>query len=245
MQISKYSASGNDFIIFDAFTKEDRSSLARKLCDRHLGIGADGLIILLPHEECDFQWQFYNSDGSEAEMCGNGSRACAHYAYKNSLAPKKMKFLTDAGVIEASVNRNIVEVKLTEPKVVKKEIVEEGFVWTLVDTGVPHLVTFVKDLSLFDKKISSKLREKYNANVNFAKIKNDSIHVRTYERGVENETLACGTGMAACYFCAFLEGHSKKSSKVYPASKEELTLSYKKSSLYFKGTVNKVFDTIL
>jgi diaminopimelate epimerase len=92
MNVTKYSASGNDFVIFHTFKKEDRSELAKKLCHRQEGVGADGLIVLIPHEIYDFEWQFYNADGSVAAMCGNGSRAAAHYAYSNGLADKEMKF---------------------------------------------------------------------------------------------------------------------------------------------------------
>ena len=109
MMIAKYSASGNDFVLFHSFIARDRSELARTLCDRQNGVGADGLIVLVPHPEYDFEWQFYNSDGSTAEMCGNGSRACAHYAYSNGLAAAKMTFLTLAGVIGAEVEGNMVQ----------------------------------------------------------------------------------------------------------------------------------------
>ena len=92
MQIAKYNANGNDFIIFHTFIEADRSALAQQLCHRQSGIGADGLIVLLPHAEYDFKWQFYNSDGSPASMCGNGTRACAHYAFTNHLAEASMRF---------------------------------------------------------------------------------------------------------------------------------------------------------
>ena len=244
MFISKYSASGNDFVIFHTFKKVDRSALAIYLCDRFNGVGADGLIVLLPHDEYDFEWQFYNSDGSEAEMCGNGSRAVAHYAYINNLANSQMKFLTTAGVISAKVDGDIVESELTKPIILKEEFNEDGFNWMLIDTGVPHLVTIVDDLNKFDVKLSRKLREKYNANVNFAMLKDGDLLVRTYERGVENETLACGTGMAGCFLQANIKNLVGDSSKVYPKSNEELNLRIDKNKkLFFKGRVNKVFDT--
>ncbi len=245
MQISKYDASGNDFVIFHSFIKRDRSLLAKKLCDRKRGIGADGMIVLIPHEKYHYEWEFYNSDGSEAEMCGNGSRAAAHYAVSNSLAPKKHSFLTKAGEIEAFVDGDFVKVKLTTPKIVKKPFEEFGFLWHFYDTGVTHLVAYVDDLELFDKKLCSKMRYKYNANVNFAKVEDGKIFVRTYERGVEDETLACGTGMAASFYGAYLEKKVKENVKVYPKSKEELELSFKEGSIYFRGKVNNVFNTII
>ncbi|WP_457564254.1 diaminopimelate epimerase, partial [Caminibacter sp.] len=137
MVVSKYSASGNDFVIFHTLKKENRSNLARKLCNRQNGVGADGLIVILPHAEFDFEWQFYNADGSEASMCGNGSRAAAHYAYKNNLAPKKMKFLTGSGVIEAEVEGDVVETQLTPYKFIG-EYEDFGKKFKIYDTGVPH-----------------------------------------------------------------------------------------------------------
>ncbi|MRI59309.1 MAG: diaminopimelate epimerase [Epsilonproteobacteria bacterium] len=243
MQLAKYSASGNDFVIFHSFVKRDRSETARRLCDRFGGIGADGLIVLLPHEEYDFEWEFYNADGSVAQMCGNGSRAAAHYAFTYGLAPKKMRFLTLAGVIEAVVDGEMVESQLTEPKILKKGIHEEGLEWWLIDTGVPHLVAFVEDLKQFDKKIAKKLRDKYDANVNYAKITDlEKMGIRTFERGVEDETQACGTGMAAAFLRANEEGRVKERVLIYPKSGEELQLRIQKG-LYFKGRVEKIFET--
>lgn len=246
MQISKYSASGNDFVIFHTFLEEDRSELAKKLCHRQFGIGADGLVVLLPSNsnEYDFKWQFYNSDGSVATMCGNASRAVAHYAFINGLCKEKTKFLTGAGIIEAKVENDIVESTLTPTKIIKEEFVDSGFIWSFYDTGVPHLVTFIKDLDIFDKSQAKSLREKYNANVNFAKLENNKIYIRTYERGVEDETLACGTGMAAAFFSALRKNLIKNSIEIYPKSKEKLILTYKNNKIYFKGKVVKIFDII-
>ncbi len=245
MQISKYDASGNDFLIFHSFYKRDRGNLAKKLCDRKRGIGADGMIVLIPHEKYDYEWEFYNSDGSVAEMCGNGSRAAAHYAVCNSLAPKSHSFLTKAGVIDAEVSGDFVKIKLTKPKILKESFLEDGFVWHFYDTGVPHLVTYVDDLELFDKSLCSKLRYKYNANVNFAKVESGNLYVRTYERGVEDETLACGTGMAASFYGAYLDGKVESSVKVYPKSKEELQLEIREGFIYFGGEVQNSFNTII
>ncbi len=245
MQVTKYNASGNDFVIFHTFVKKPRNSLAKLLCNRQESIGADGLIVLVPHSGYDFEWEFYNSDGSDAQMCGNGSRAAAHYAVTNGLCEKKMRFLTLAGVIEANVDGDEAEVKLTQPKILDNMIVGGGHKWQLIDTGVPHLVTFVDDLKLFDKEIAWEMRNTHNANVNFAKIdtQNRTVHVRTYERGVEDETLACGTGIAACFYAAYLNNDVDETTKAYPLSKEELTLSYEDGYIYFKGKVHKVFET--
>ena len=239
MTVSKYSASGNDFVIFHTFKKMDRSELAKKLCDRFNGVGADGLIVILPHREYDFEWQFYNADGSEAEMCGNGSRAAAHYAFVNNLAPKKMKFLTLAGIIEAEVDADVVESQLTS----YKRIGDYGD-WSLFDTGVPHLVKLDK-LENFDVDEARELRYKHNANVNVAEVKDGKLYVRTYERGVEDETLACGTGMCASFLKAREEGLIGESVKVYPKSGEELTITIRNNRLYFKGRVKNTFDAFI
>jgi diaminopimelate epimerase len=242
MTYKKYSASGNDFVIFHTLVKKDYSQEAIKLCNRTEGIGADGLIVIVPNDNADFEWLFYNSDGSDAAMCGNGTRACAHYAYTNRLVPNtKMSFLTGAGVIQSIVDGDIVETQLTQPKVIKEEFEEDGFIWYLVDTGVPHLVTIVEDLEKYNHDLCSKMRYKYNANVNFAKIENGIIKVRTYERGVEGETLACGTGMAACFLRANNLGLVENRCFVYPKSGEELTLSKIDETLFFKGAVKEVF----
>lgn len=246
MMIAKYSASGNDFVLFHSFITCDRSELAKTLCDRQNGVGADGLIVLVPHAEYDFEWQFYNSDGSTAEMCGNGSRACAHYAFTNGLAPAKMRFLTTAGVISAEVEGEMVQSDLTPPKVLNKAIEAGGKRWWLLDTGVPHLVTFDADMGNFDLAEVRVLRFEHNANVNIAAVDADgSIRVRTYERGVEGETLACGTGMAACFFRANQEGLVGDKAEVYPKSGETLYLGLEAGTITFKGLVKKTFETVL
>ena len=246
MTYTKYSASGNDFVIFHTFIEKDYSNDAIKLCDRTEGIGADGLVVLVPSNDADFKWLFYNSDGSYAAMCGNATRAVSHYAFTNNLvSSSEMKFLTGAGLIKSSVEGNIVETQLTAPIVVKEEFIEDGFTWYLVDTGVPHLVTIVDDLELYNHDLCAKMRYKYNTNVNFAKIEDGIIKVRTYERGVEGETLACGTGMAACFLRANDLRLVDDSTFVYPKSGEQLTLSKKDGTIYFKGAVKKVFVTTL
>lgn len=243
MTYTKYSASGNDFIISHSFLEKDFSQDAIRLCNRTEGIGADGFVVLIPTNDADFKWLFYNSDGSDAAMCGNATRACAHYAFNNGLASNKMQFLTGAGKIESIVEDNIVETQLTTPKVLKEEFEEEGFSWWLVDTGVPHLVTIVDDLEKYDHDLCAKMRYAHNANVNFIKIVDGKIFIRTYERGVEGETLACGTGMAAAFLRANNLNLVDNKTFVYPKSKEELTLSINNNTLFFKGAVKKVFVT--
>ncbi len=242
MKVTKYNASGNDFVIFHTDIEKDYSELAKKLCHRQKGIGADGLIVLLPCDEADFKWLFYNSDGSYAAMCGNGTRACAHYAFTNKLANNKMIFLTDAGLISSIVEDDIIESELTKVKELSKKFTDMGREWSFYDTGVPHLVSVVQSLDEYDKVLASKMRHKYNANINFVLNDKEALHVRTYERGVEDETGACGTGMAACFYALYVEGKVGESSTVYPSSKEKLGLRITKGRLYLKGKVDKVFE---
>ena len=253
MNIAKYSANGNDFVIFHSDAKMDRAELAKVLCHRQDGIGADGLIVLLPNEkkadEYDFEWQFYNSDGSHADMCGNGSRACAHYAYNNNIAPKEMKFLTGAGIIGARVEENtpksaLVESELTPPVIVDEKIEFNGHIWWLINTGVPHLVRYTKNIEEFDLEEARELRYVYNANVNVMHIEEGNLRVRTYERGVEAETLACGTGMSACFYRAYKEGKVKNNIEVYPTSGDTLYLGVNDKTITFTGRVKKTFETV-
>lgn len=242
-QVVKYSASGNDFVIFHSFIKEDFSELAKRLCHRQEGVGSDGLIVLVPHDTLDFEWCFYNADGSSAEMCGNGTRACAHYALDNGLAAKEMRFLTLAGEIACKVDGDRVQSDLTPPKILDDGIEENGKRWWHIDTGVPHLVTFDADIENFDIQEARELRHRYNANVNIASVEKDHIRVRTYERGVEDETLACGTGMAACFYRANQEKKIADKIMVKPTSGEELFLGLENGIITFTGDVRKVFVT--
>jgi diaminopimelate epimerase len=248
MKIAKYSANGNDFVLFHSEIKEDRTELAKTLCHRQNGIGADGLIVVLPHKEYDFEWQFYNADGSHADMCGNGSRACAHYAYVQGLAPKKMQFLTGAGVINANIEEGddksaMVLSELTPPEIIDKTIEFNGKSSWLINTGVPHLVRFSDNIEEFDIEEARELRFKYNANVNNMALVGENLRVRTYERGVEDETLACGTGMAACFYRALQEKKVKESIEVYPTSGETLYLGINERTITFKGEVVNTFNT--
>ncbi len=234
MTYTTYNASGNTFVIFHTNKKQDYSQLAITLCKKE---NVDGLIVVVPHMVYDFQWLFYNNDGSDASMCGNGARAVAHYAHINKIAGNYMKFLTGAGEISCVVDGDIVETSMTKPKIIKQPFEQFDLTWCMVDTGVPHLVTIVDDLDKFDLELCSKMRYEHNANVNFAKIEDDKLYVRTYERGVENETLACGTGMVACFLRAKDLNLISTKANVYPKSGEELTISQVDDALLFKGKV--------
>ncbi len=242
MNVTKYSANGNDFILYHAQERKDRSSEAKKLCHRQNGVGADGLVVLLPHSQYDFEWDFYNSDGSYASMCGNASRAAAHYAYEKGISKDNVaQFLTGAGVINATINGMYVVSQMTDPKILDESIEEYGQVWWLIDTGVPHLISIQDSIESFDTVMAKELRYKYNANVNIAKITGNDIRVRTYERGVEDETLACGTGMVSAFIRAKKEGLVGDSIRALPKSGDELYVKYEEGKYHFGGEVKKTF----
>ena len=242
MTVTKYSANGNDFVIIIRKKKKDRSKLAKRLCHRQNGIGADGLVVVIPHDEYDFEWDFYNADGSRATMCGNASRAVAHFAIEKGIsADGKSEFLTGAGLISATVNGLYVVSDMTKPIILSEEIEENNEKWWFVDTGVPHLVVFKDNIDEFDIEQARKLRHKYNCNVNICKIEENKLYVRTYERGVEDETLACGTGMVACFLRANKENLVEDEVQVFPKSGDELYVSLEDEVYKFGGKVTKTF----
>ena len=211
MEFSKLEGTGNDFIIvdnrdgkFEKFVGKHPVSFAvRKICNRKRGIGADGLILIEDSDRATVKWRFYNSDGSTAEMCGNGARCAARFAYERGIAPKNLTIETGAGVISAEVKGRSVKVKLTPPRDFLFDLKVEGLNLHFVNTGVPHAVVFVDRVDAVDVEgVGRKVRfseffSPAGVNVNFAEVRADRVVVRTYERGVEGETLACGTGSVA------------------------------------------------
>ena len=208
----KMSGSGNDFIIIDnrkpLIDEEVLNQFIVNVCRRKMSAGADGLILVEPSESADFRWRFYNSDGSRAEMCGNGARCAARYAHINGIAGNKITFQTDVGLVAAEIIGDRVKVKMTDPSAVNQEIyVDLEFgrrTMATVNTGVPHAVLVENDLDTIDiRGIGREIRyhnefAPAGTNVNFITLPVDNnISIRTYERGVEDETLACGTGSVA------------------------------------------------
>jgi len=242
MTVTKYSANGNDFVMITAKEKRDRSELAKTLCHRQNGVGADGLVVVLPHEKYDFEWEFYNADGSHADMCGNASRAVAHFAHEKGIAKdNKAEFLTGAGVIRATINGLYVVSDMTEPDIIRTDIEAYGYTWWLINSGVPHLVSVRESIEDFNIEEARALRHKYNCNVNICKVDDDTMYVRTYERGVEDETLACGTGIVACFIRNHKEEKVSNQVKVFPKSGDELYVNYEEGVYRFGGKVTKTF----
>jgi diaminopimelate epimerase len=207
----KMSGSGNDFIIIDnrdnIIPMDDLSVFAARVCRRKLSVGADGLILIEPSRNADFKWNFFNSDGSVAEMCGNGARCTARFALLNDIAGKEMAFETIAGVIRAQVINDRVKINMTDPHDLelgcRVKVDRAVHVYDRVNTGVPHVVIEVDDIEAIDVVgIGRQIRHHADfspagTNVNFIGQDGQQWVVRTYERGVEDETLACGTGIVA------------------------------------------------
>ncbi len=220
MKISfhKYHGAGNDFIIIDDRLASKISSIEKNhqiiadICNRRFGIGADGLMLLRNHPEYDFRMIYFNSNGYEGSMCGNGGRCMAAFAFHNKIIREKTLFMASDGLHHAEINSydgNTVSVSLGMNDVKELKEMENGL---FLDTGSPHLVKFVSHLEETDvytegRKIRfSDAFTPQGTNVNFAEIIENTIHIRTYERGVEDETLACGTGITATAIAAHYKG---------------------------------------
>lgn len=208
----KMSGSGNDFILIDnrqsVVPLEDLSDFAAQICRRKMSVGADGLILLEGSDCADFRWRFFNSDGSTAEMCGNGARCAARFAFLHGIAGEKMRFETLAGIIGAHIQGDQVRIRMTDPcdLVLADELDtgQERIAYSSINTGVPHVVIEADDLEkVAVTSLGRRIRRHprfapAGTNVNFmAPLPDAGWAVRTYERGVEDETLACGTGIAA------------------------------------------------
>jgi diaminopimelate epimerase len=265
IEFYKMSGSGNDFIIIDnrdlSLNVGDIRDFVRKVCRRRISVGADGLFLIEPSEKADFKWQFFNSDGSSGEMCGNGSRCVARYAYLKGIAGKKMSWETIAGIISAQVDDDTVKVKLTDPSLVtvaeKIEVDGRQFILDSVNTGVPHAVAFVHDLEFYDVvKWGRKIRhhkhfQPKGTNADFATVQDrHKIKLRTYERGVEDETLACGTGMVAGVLASAQRGLVESPVDVLVQSGETLRIYFQKhgdrwNEIYLEGKVKIVYHGFL
>ncbi len=169
-------------------------------------------------------------------------KTVAHFAHEKGISKDgKAEFLTGAGVIRATINGLYVVSDMISPKILDTNIDEYNYNWWLIDTGVPHLVSIRDSIDEFGIEQIRELRYKYNANVNICKVADDTLYVRTYERGVEDETLACGTGMVACFIRSHKEGLIKDMIKTIPKSGDELYISYENGIYKFGGKVTKTF----
>ncbi len=215
MKFNKYQGAGNDFVMIDnrdLKLSKTQNELIEKLCNRRFGIGGDGLIFIQNHPDYDFEMIYFNSDGFEGSMCGNGGRCAVAFAKRLGIIKTKTRFLAVDGEHEAIIEKdNWVELKMGD--VTKVEINKNDF---YLSTGSPHYVEYVENietLDVFEEGQNIRYNERFKAvgtNVNFVEVESkDTLKVATYERGVENETLACGTGVTACALTYWIKNKDK------------------------------------
>lgn len=247
----KYQGTGNDFILVDDRENKLRNyshQVVQQLCSRRWGIGADGFILLRNHKPYDFEMSYHNADGSQS-LCGNGSRCAVHLAQQLGIIDQKARFIAIDGLHQAFIEKNLVHVQLR--KVVEIKKLSNDY-W--VNLGSPHYVQWVKDGELLDVcKIGSNIRnsppfQEQGVNVNFVWLgKDNMLHVRTYERGIEDETLSCGTGVVAAALVASLQKSYSSPVKIVTQG-GELQVSFKKKGdqqfdeIYLTGPVQQVFQ---
>jgi diaminopimelate epimerase len=253
LKFYKYQGTGNDFVVIDnrdLLFDNKNFDLVRKLCNRRFGIGADGLILIQNHPDYDFEMVYYNADASQS-MCGNGSRCAIHFANFLGIIKEKTHFLAIDGPHDAMIKDGLVHLKMNDVEQVTC-MAQDLF----INTGSPHYVAFVEDIDNYNvfqegRKIrNSEPFGKAGTNVNFVKITNgNEIFVRTYERGVEDETLSCGTGVTAASLAASYQ-QLKSPVKVKTLGGELQVAFEKKENDQFKnifliGPAQMVFEGII
>lgn len=250
----KYQGAGNDFVMIDnrnnTFPKEN-NKLIKNLCDRRFGIGADGLILLENAPNYDFKMIYYNADGNQSTMCGNGGRCIVAFAKKLNIIKEKAHFIAIDGNHFANINNKIVNLQMAN---VKFNDVEIHANHTFLNTGSPHHVAFYKNIETLNvKELGKQIRYgapyfEIGSNVNFAQqLSNNKFKVRTYERGVENETLACGTGVTAVAIAAHKTKKTNKNKIQLEAKGGVLEVSFKVKNqayteIFLKGSAKFVFE---
>lgn len=258
IKFTKISATGNDFIVIDnrqVGLSEKDAGLFRRVCQRRTSVGADGVLLLNLSPECDFELRYFNADSSEAE-CGNGARAAAWFAHQNGLAPAKMSFAFGHDVYHAEVNSNRVRIQLPDARdlqenvgVLEEEFLEEG---GAVNTGVPHYVLFAENLDGLDvTSLGRKYRHHHHfepdaTNVNFVELcAENAIRVRTYERGVEAETLSCGTGSVASAYITHVRKGVAFPIEVHTRGGTLLVRNSQRNRFSLEGEVKAVYEARL
>ncbi len=250
LEFTKMNGAGNDFVLVDNRAQKINLTPAQviRLCDRHRGVGADGVMLLVPARTpaADWAWDFYNSDGSAAEMCGNGARCFGRYVQRLTGANRDFRFETTAGIITASFQGEQVTVNLTPPKELRLDetVLLAAGPATIhsLNTGVPHAVVYVADANqAMVMQLGPEIRGHAHfgprgTNVNFVQVLGaNHIRVRTYERGVEGETLACGTGVsAAALISARLHGFTSPV-KVQVQGGDQLAVSFQEGGAAFEN----------
>ena len=252
IDFSKYNGAGNDFILIDDRDNliNDNKLLISYLCDRHFGVGADGLIILKESNNYDFEILHYTSDGNLGSLCGNGSRCAVLFAYNKNIIGRKTVFKAFDGIHSAEILDNgLIKMEMN----VNSDIVSNSY-GTWLDTGSPHLVIEKDNIDKLDVNNEGRLiryndfYKKEGVNVNFIeKISDDQFKIRTYERGVENETLACGTGSTASAICMNFLGRTKSGKITMKCRGGDLNVQFNSSNNGFEeisitGPAKLVFD---
>jgi len=255
LKFYKYQGTGNDFVIIDNRTNlfhKQNVNLIKTLCDRKYGIGADGLLLLENSSEYDFKMIYFNADGNEGSMCGNGGRCIVAFAKKLNIFDKKTVFDAIDGLHHASIKKNTVNLQMNDV-----ETILEKDTHLFLNTGSPHHVTFSNAIDNLDvKSLGETIRygEPYNTkgtNVNFAEqISSNTFKVRTYERGVEDETLSCGTGVTAVAISAYQTGKTKSNNITLNTLGGNLQVSFTKTdggykNVFLKGAATMVFKGCL
>lgn len=212
IRFDKYQGAGNDFVIVDGrdnVLDPGDAGLVRRLCDRRFGVGADGLILILPSGRADYEMRYFNADGRLGSMCGNGGRCAAHCALRWRIAGPRQRFLAYDGLHEAEVAGDTVRLRLSDVRGCRTV---EGHYF--LDTGSPHLVVFASGIDGIDVAAEgrkwrwSPLFAPGGTNVNFVETTPEGLYIRTFERGVEEETWACGTGVTASAIASALRAHA-------------------------------------
>jgi len=251
----KYQGNGNDFVIIDDRNENFINSVenVKKLCDRHFGVGADGLMLVRVSDESDFEMLYYNSDGELSTMCGNGGRCISAFAYSNGIAEKEILFEAVDGLHKAVIDKVIKEDFIFDVSLQMKDVdeIKTEDTYYFLDTGSPHHVVFVDnadDVDVFNEGKNIRYSDLYKpsgTNVNFVQIIDDGIYVRTYERGVEDETLSCGTGVTASAISAFLK--TGKKPEIIKTRGGDFKVDFKIEDdkvidVWLKGPAEKVFE---
>ena len=261
----KMSGSGNDFIIIDNRNRiiddTELPTLIRHACRRKISVGADGLILIEPSNTADFRWRFFNSDGSRAEMCGNGARCAARFAVVNGIAGESLSFETDVGLVTGQVKGSRVKVKMPDPVDLRLDdsisLANGLLTVSSINTGVPHVVIMadaIADIDVFNVGREIRNHKAFapaGTNVNFICRQNQGqLAIRTYERGVEDETLACGTGSIASALIASCKLDWNSPIDLTTRSGELLRIHFNKNrnvfdNVYLEGDVRIIYTAQL
>jgi diaminopimelate epimerase len=248
---NKYQGAGNDFIIIDnrkGIFDPSACEIINKMCDRRFGIGADGLILVSNYKGADFEMKYYNSDGRIASMCGNGGRCTAHFSHKWKIAGAKQQFMAFDGIHQAEVDNDTVHLQMGN--VSDYKLIDGNY---FINTGSPHYVVFTRDadsLKVYEEGKKLRWSPKFapeGTNVNFVQIVDKGLYVRTFERGVEDETLACGTGVTASAIASVLAGHFDTNSVSVKTRGGNLRVDFeitdsKVSNIWLTGPATSVFE---